>query len=397
MELLIKISIVLLIGVLGGRIAKLLHLPNVTGYLMGGLLIGPSLLNVLTEADIQDFSIINEIALAAIAFSIGREFKVEDLMKTGKKIFIITLFESLTAVIIVFFASYVVLNQSFQFSILIGAIAAATAPAATIMVINQYKANGPLTKTILPVVAIDDAVSIICFGVALAIAKVTLGKTDMSLFQMISAPIIEILGSILFGFILGFILTLLSNKADNQRELLTLVLAFVIAAAGLTRMLHLSALLTCMMLGATVTNLMHNSQRVFNTLNDFTSPIYLFFFTLAGASLHINILMELGAVGIVYILARAAGKMLGAATGARLVGSSDVVTKYLGLGLLPQAGVAIGLSMIIRQQIPEIGIPLTAVVLGGVLIYELVGPVLAKLAIEKAGEINKLEVSTEQA
>ncbi len=388
MDLLLKISIILLVGILGGRLAKTLHLPYVTGYLVGGLLIGPSLLGLISDLDVERFGIVNEVALAAIAFSIGSEFNLKDLAKVGKRIVIITLSEALTAVLLVFLTSYYILGESFAFSLVLGSIAAATAPAATVMIVRQYKADGPLTRTLMPVVAIDDAVCVIAFGIAMAVAKLSLGSVDVSFIQMISQPIIEIVGSLGVGFIAGFILTLLANKAQNQEELLALVLAAIIACSGLAAVLNLSALLVCMMLGATLTNLMHNSKRVFSVINDFTPPIYLFFFTLAGASLHLNVLTQVGALGIGYIIARSLGKIVGAGLSAKATGCDDNVVKYLGLTLLPQAGVAIGLSMTVRQELPQIGVALTTVVLGGVLFYEVFGPVLAKYGIQKSGEIN---------
>ncbi len=392
MELLLKISIVLLIGVLGGRLAKRIHLPYVTGYLIGGLLIGPSILRLVSEVDIEKFAIINEFALAAIAFSIGSEFKAKDLLKVGRKIFIITLAEAFSAMVLVFLTTYYIAGQSFAFSIILASIASATAPAATMMVIKQYKADGPLTKTLLPVVAIDDAVCVMSFGIAMAVAKLSSGASNVSLLEMISQPFIEIFGSIIVGFIIGMLLTFLANKASNQEELLALVLASIVAGAGLASVFHLSSLLVCMMIGATIVNLMNNSKRVFSVINDFTPPIYLFFFTLAGASLHLNVLTQVGMLGVGYVLARSIGKMLGSGLAAKATGCDNNVVKYLGLGLLPQAGVAIGLSMIVKQELPEIGDTLATIVLGGVLFYEVVGPVLAKYAIQQAGEINGKKV-----
>lgn len=388
MDLLLKIGVILLIGVLGGRLAKYIHLPYVTGYLVGGVLIGPSILGIVSDLDVESFGIVNEVALASIAFSIGSEFNLRDLAKVGKRIVIITLAEALTAVLLVFLTSHYILGESFAFSLVLGTIAAATAPAATVMIIRQYKAEGPLTRTLLPVVAIDDAVCVIAFGIAMAIAKLSFGTSDSSFIQMMLQPIIEIIGSLGIGFILGILLTFLANKAQNQEELLALVLASIVAGSGLASVFHLSALLTCMMMGATLVNLMHNSKRVFSLINDFTPPIYLFFFTLAGSSLHLNVLTKVGALGIGYIVARSLGKIIGAGLSAKATGCDDNVVKYLGLGLLPQAGVAIGLSMIVRQELPQIGVALTTVVLGGVLFYEVFGPVLAKYAIQKSGEIN---------
>ncbi len=397
MDLLLKISIVLFVGVIGGRLAKYLKLPNVTGYLVAGLFIGASFLGTITEQDMASFSIVNEVALATIAFSIGSEFVLKDMLKVGSSILIITIAEAIGAVILVFIVTYYGFNQSFAFSIVIASMSAATAPAATMMVIRQYKAHGPLTRTILPVVAIDDAVGIMLFGLAMSLAKTSIDSTSHSFLQMISAPIIEILGSLLLGFLLGAILTFAANRAKSKEELLSTVLASIAASTGLANLLNLSPLLTCMMLGATLVNLMHNSNRVFTLITDFTPPIYLLFFTLAGASLDLGILAQVGALGVGYVIARATGKILGAFLGAKAVNADDAVVKYLGLSLLPQGGVSIGLSIIVRQELPQFAAAITTVILFSVLVYEISGPILAKIAIEKAGEVNGLNKVSKQA
>jgi len=397
LDLLLKISIVLFVGVIGGRLAKYLKLPNVTGYLVAGLFIGASFLGTITEQDMASFSIVNEVALAAIAFSIGSEFVLKDMLKVGSSILIITIAEAIGAVILVFIVTYYGFNQSFAFSIVIASMSAATAPAATMMVIRQYKAHGPLTRTILPVVAIDDAVGIMLFGLAMSLAKITIDSTSHSFLQMISAPIIEILGSLLLGFLLGAILTFVANRARSKEELLSTVLASIAASTGLANLLNLSPLLTCMMLGATLVNLMHNSNRVFTLVTDFTPPIYLLFFTLAGASLDLGILAQVGALGVGYVIARATGKILGAFLGAKAVNADDAVVKYLGLSLLPQGGVSIGLSIIVKQELPQFAAAITTVILFSVLVYEISGPILAKIAIEKAGEVDGLNKVSRQA
>lgn len=397
MDLLLKISIVLFVGVIGGRLAKYLKLPNVTGYLVAGLFIGASFLGTITEQDMASFSIVNEVALAAIAFSIGSEFVLKDMLKVGSSILIITIAEAIGAVILVFIVTYYGFNQSFAFSIVIASMSAATAPAATMMVIRQYKAHGPLTRTILPVVAIDDAVGIMLFGLAMSLAKISIDSTSHSFLQMISAPIIEILGSLLLGFLLGAILTFVANRARSKEELLSTVLASIAASTGLANLLNLSPLLTCMMLGATLVNLMHNSNRVFTLVTDFTPPIYLLFFTLAGASLDLGILAQVGALGVGYVIARATGKILGAFLGAKAVNADDAVVKYLGLSLLPQGGVSIGLSIIVKQELPQFAAAITTVILFSVLVYEISGPILAKIAIEKAGEVDGLNKVSRQA
>ncbi len=391
MDILFKISIVLMVGVLGGKIARVFKLPNVTGYLVFGLFIGPSFINFIKEGDIQSFESINDLSLAVIAFSIGSEFLLNDLLKVGKTVFVIALTESLGAASLVFSLMYFVLHQPLEFSLVIAGISAATAPAATMMVIKQYRAHGPLTKTVLPVVALDDAIGIIVFGVTLSIAKLSMGNIETNFLQMVIQPIMEIFGSLIFGIIIGIILALIAKKTSNREELLAIILAVIGCTVGITKMLNLSALLTCMMIGATLVNLVRNSNHVFSLTGKFIAPVYIIFFALAGASLDINILPTVGIIGVVYIFARAAGKMIGAWAGAVSMKADKAVAKYLGLTLLPQGGVAIGLAIIVSQEISIYSEKTTTIIMFSILIYEIIGPVLAKIAFQKAKETNEPE------
>ena len=383
MDLLFKLSIVIFIGIIGGRIANYFKLPNVSGYIIGGLLIGPSFLNLIKAGEAADFNIVNEVALAAIAFSIGSEFLLKDIIKTGKDVLIITVAEVMGAVILVFLVTYFIFKQSFEFSLVIASMSAATAPAGILMVIRELKAQGPLVRTILPVVAIDDAIGIMVFGISMSIAKLTSGVGSFSIIQIIWAPLFEIIGSLLLGGILGFLLSYLAPKARGRDELLSMVLGFILIGTGAANYLEVSPLLTCMALGAMLINLMQNANRVFNLIADFTPPIYLLFFTLAGASLNLSVLTKVGALGIGYILARAVGKVIGATLGAKYVNCDEKVTKYLGMSLLTQGGISIGLSMIVSKELPQFSESIITVILFSVLIYEIAGPILAKIAIQK--------------
>jgi len=388
---LFKIGILIIAGSLGGRLAKRLRFPDVTGYLVAGLLIGPSLLKLLNPQDIESFSVISEFALAAIAFSIGSEFELKTILKIGKDILIIALAEVVGAILLVFLVTYFVFGQSFIFSIILATTAAATAPAATIMVIRQYRAHGPLTGTILPVVALDDALGIMIFGISISIAKLITGSASVSFLQIIGAPSIEVIGSLVLGLLLGSILTYIANRAKSREGLLSMILASITIGSGLASYLTFSPLLTCMMLGATVVNLSEKSNRVFSVINDFTTPVYLLFFALAGAGLDLRAFFGVGALGIGYVLARAGGKILGAYTGARISDADTVVTKYLGLSLIPQGGVSIGLTMLIRKELPQFSGTITTIVLFSVLVYEILGPILTQIAIHKAGEVGGLD------
>lgn len=391
MDVLFKIGIVLIVGILGGKIARIFKLPNVSGYLVVGLFLGTSFFKFVNAQDIEAFSVISEFALAVIAFSIGSEFIIKDMLKFGKSIVIITLAEVVGAILLVFSVMYFIFNQPFAFSIVIASMSAATAPAATLLVIQQYRAHGPLTRTILPVVALDDVFGIMAFGIAMALAKLSVGQNEVSLLRMLVEPLIEIGGSAILGLILGVILSLIAKKATNRDSLQGTSLAFIALAAGLSKMLGVSPLLTSIMMGATLVNLVKNPKRVFSSVNDFVSPVYVMFFTLAGASLDLRILATVGLMGIAYILSRAGGKMIGAWLGAKSVKAEETVSKYLGLALLPQGGISIGLSLIVRQQLPEYAVAITTIIMFSVLIYEVSGPIFAKIAIDKAGEIGGLD------
>lgn len=387
MNVMLKIAIILAVGIIGGKAARLIKLPNVSGYLVAGLLLGPSFFNFVSPADIQSFNLVNEIALAAIAFSIGNEFVLKEIKKIGKSIFIITLLEVVGAVLLVFSVMFFIFRQPFAFSIVIAAMSAATAPAATLLVMKQYNAQGPLTRTILPVVALDDVVGIVIFGIALSLAKITAYKQQMSIISMIAGPIIEIAGSVILGFVLGVILSWFSKKTRGRDELQAITLAIIGLATGISLLLGFSPLLTCIVLGTVLVNVQQNSTRVFDSINSFATPIYVLFFTIAGASLDLSILKTVGIMGLSYVLARGIGKIIGAWAGASMVKAEPVVRKYLGLGLLPQGGISIGLMVLVRQQLPDYAIAINTIIMFSVLIYEVSGPIFAKIAIKKAGEI----------
>ncbi|NMB01156.1 MAG: cation:proton antiporter [Firmicutes bacterium] len=391
MDVLLKLGIVLVVGLVGGKLAKMMKLPNVSGYLVAGLFLGPSFSKLITAQDIDSLAVISEVALAIIAFSIGSEFVLKDMLKLGKSIAVITLLEVIGAIGVVFSLMYFVFGQPFAFSIVIAAMSAATAPAATLLVIRQYRADGPVTRTLLPVAALDDVFGIVAFGIALSLARLSVGNTDSSLLQMLSQPLIEIVGSLALGAALGYILALAAKKAADRDELQGVSLAAIAVATGLSNFLGLSALLTNIMMGTVLVNVMRHSTRVFSSVNDFVSPVYILFFTSAGASLDLGILMSVGIMGLGYIVARATGKIVGAAVGAKLTGAPETVTKYLGFALLPQGGISIGLSVLVRQFLPEYAVPITTIIMFSVLVYEVSGPIFAKLSIQKAGEIGGMD------
>ena len=388
LDLFFKLSIIILVGLLGGRVAQKLALPSVSGYIVAGLILGPSFIDLVSQQDLSSLSFITDIALAAIAFSIGNEFLISDMKKIGKRIFLIAVAEVIGAFIVVFLVMFYIFNQPLEFSLVISSMSAATAPAGIVMVIRELRADGPLVKTILPVVALDDAFGIMTFGVALSLAKMTSGMEEFTVLRLISAPLIEIFGSLLLGFILGLMLTYLAKRAKNRNELLIISIAFILATVGIANFFNLSPLLTAMMMGGTLVNLKQNAKRVFGTVNDFTPPIDLLFFTLAGMGLDIKVLATVSTLGIGYILARALGKIIGAGVGAVALKESKTIQKYLGLSLLTQGGISIGLSSIVANELPQFSESIITVILFSVLVFEIMGPIFAKIAITKAGEVN---------
>lgn len=391
-NLLYYTGIILFTGLIFGKIISYFKLPYVTGYLIGGIIIGPAMLKLVPHDVATTFGIVTEAALGFIAFSIGSEFNITQLKKTGVGVVIITVLEALFAVLCVDLAMIFIFKRTFEFSIILGAIAAATAPAATVMVIRQYKAKGPLVDTLLKVVAMDDAIGIIVFSISIAIAQSVLGSGKGSLLsQAILKPSKEILGAALLGLICGTILSYFSKKASGEEQMLSMTLATLLFTVGISVTFELSSLIACMVVGATVVNLLQ-SKRPFNVVDRFTPPIFITFFTVAGLDLNLGILKNVGLIGIGYVLFRVVGKLIGAYIGARLTNSPKTVQKYLGFTLIPQAGVAIGLSMVAERVLPgEIGLSIKTIILGATVIYELVGPVIAKISMIKAGEILQAE------
>jgi len=378
----------MVLGLLSSKVMDKIKFPSVTGYIIIGLIAGPYCLNILTLEAVEKFSIIPDIALGFIAFSIGSEFKLSYLKKVGKSPIIIALTEAIGAVLIVDFV-LILTGNDVAFSLVLGAIAAATAPAATLMVVRQYNAKGPVTNTLLPVVAIDDAVALMCFGLSVAIAK-SIGSMEAgSMLATLIDPVIEIVGALLFGAILGVILKFLTAWYTGKGNRLTIAIAMVFLCIGVSNMLGFSALLACMAMSAVFTNISVLSEEVFKMVDGITPPIYLLFFFISGAELDITILPTVGTIGALYVVFRVVGKVVGAAFGAHVSKAEPVVKKYLGFTLIPQAGVAIGLAGMATSIVPSYGYKIQTIILCATVIYELVGPLVTKMALTKAGEIEK--------
>lgn len=406
------LAVLLGAGLLGAKLAQLVRLPSVTGFICTGLLLGPSVLNVIEEEHLsENLSHFAEIALMLIAFGIGEHLDWRHLRKSVRSVGYASVFESWGACLLVaggtFAAAWLTrvgpdewtLREYVCLAALLGGVATATAPAATFHVMRELRASGPLTRTLMAVVALDDGLAIIIFGVVLAVVSTAVGAAEAGLLTAIGHGILESLGSVLIGIVCGLLIDIFVHRLKRRGEMLTAGLALILLTGELNRMLGLSPLLAGMAAGFTIVNRDRRDVRVFRTINDFEPPIYALFFTLAGAHLRLSALIVAGAVGIVYAVFRPAGKMAGAYIGSRIAGAPEAVRKYLGFALVPQAGVAIGLIFLIQAN-PELSSYaeiITPVVLAGVVLSELFGPVAAKFAVVRAGEVGAAEAAPGEA
>ncbi len=371
-------------GLLCGRLVKLIKLPNVTGYLIAGLVLGPYVTKVIPLDVVNDFSVISDMALSFIAFTIGCGFKRSYLKKVGMTPIVIAIFESLFAVFAVQ-GVLLAVGTDPQLAVLLGAIAAATAPAATLMVIKQYGAKGPVTDTLVSVVALDDAVALIAFSVCVAVASVLGGGKFEA--KTVYMPVIEIVGALLLGALFGLIfkLPLRFFKKASNRQIITVGLVF--ACSGIAQLLGWSSLLACMACGMMLCNVSSESDNILSVADSVTPSLFLLFFATSGAALNITIIPQIGLIGIIYVFARVAGKVGGAWLGAVIMKAPKTVRRFLGPALIPQAGVAIGLTLVAQTAAPAYADTIRAVILCATLIYELVGPVITKLTLLGAKEI----------
>lgn len=410
MEILLALAIALFAGLFMTRLCKPLGLPAVTGYLIAGILIGPFCLGRLgisglgftSLENVEQFSIVSEVSLGFIAFTIGNEFRLSSIKQIGKQALLVAIFGAVGATVLVDGAliglSYLMPGViDLPVALTLGAVAAATAPAATLMVVRQYKAKGPVTKLLLPVVAIDDAVGLIIFAASLGAAK-AVASNHFDLLSIAVEPIAEIVLSILAGGVLGVLLSLAEKFFHSRSKRLSITVAFVIFAVAVSQIkinlggVHLgfSSLLLLMMMGTVFCNTCDFSEELMDRLDRWTGPLFALFFVLSGAELQLEVFTQwtMVAVGIVYIVFRCVGKYFGAGVSAKLSGCDKNVVKYLGITLFPQAGVALGMSLIAVAELGSTqGATIRNITLFSVMIYELVGPLLTKIALTKAGEI----------
>ena len=405
----LSLSIALLAGLLLSRLAKLVKLPAVTAYLISGVLIGPFVLGALNipgigiiSEQIEGFGLISDLALGFIAFSIGNEFRLSQLKKIGKQATVIGVLQALITTIVVDVALIALHfampdTLSIPAAIVLASVATATAPAATLMVVKQYKAKGPVTDVLLPVVALDDAVGLVVFAISFGIAR-SMGTAGVSPLAIILEPLLEIVLSLLLGFVMGLLFTLCEKYFHSRSKRMAVSVTFVMLTVALSGLkfeigdIHIafSSLLACMMLGTVFCNICEVSEELMDRADRWTTPVLILFFVISGAELDLSVFTQwtVVVVGIVYIIARSLGKYYGANISARITKSDPNIIKYLGITLLPQAGVALGMAIKAIELGPD-GAIVRNITLFAVLIYEIVGPFLTKMALTKAGDIKE--------
>ncbi len=394
MNALFSVALALLFGFLAGKLAGRIKLPAVLGYLLAGVVFGPSLLGVFEEDLLDSFQFFPGLALSIVAFAIGSEMKVKTLREMGSGIGIITLLESFGAFVVVTLGVYL-LTGKLYLALIFGALAPASAPAGTVAVLHEYKAKGRLTNALYAVVGLDDGLAIIIFAVAAALAEILFTGESVSATNMIFVPAVEIIGAIALGGAIGAAAGYLSRKLFAQESMLSVSLGAVLLCAGIAQYFKCSLILANLALGMTYVNLFPISNRkAYQAIQTITMPIYIIFFFLAGANLHIGLLPKMGLIGLVYSLCRITGLIGGSFVGAVISRQGRIIRNYLGLGILSQAGVAIGLAMLASgqfrsfgQQGNDVAVLVLNTICATTIFFEIIGPIGTRIAISKAGEV----------
>jgi len=396
MEILAFVGTSIIAGFVGGKLINRLKLPGVVGYLIAGLLLGPSFANILNLDIIEKMGVFNDLALGLVAFTIGSEMRLGTLRKMGKGLITIIFSESFGAFLLVALGVYL-LTHKIYLALIFGAMAPASAPAGTAVVLQEYKAKGPLTNSLYAVVGLDDGLAIMIYAFASGLAKVFLTGDKISFLNIIAKPSIEVGGAIILGGIMGLLLGYFIRKVYNKNEILVITLGGILLCTGLSRYFGLSLILANLSLGMVfANNFLLANRRTFQVIQSITLPIYIVFFVIAGAHLQISLLPAMGFLGLIYIVCRTCGLMGGAYFGATISKSAPVIRKYLGLGILSQAGVAIGLAILATREFGSMGAAgkeLALVVINTIaattIIFEIIGPIATKFAVSRAGEIGK--------
>ncbi len=396
MGILFFVGVIIISGFILGKFSNKLKLPGVVGYLVCGLILGHSFFNILGPSVLGRLEVFNDLALSLVAFIIGSELHYSSLKRIGRGIITIIFSESFGAFLLVGLGVYL-LTKKLYLALLFGALAPASAPAGTVAVLQEYRAKGPLTTALYTVVGLDDGLAIIIYALSSALAKLVLVHQSFSFFSFIRGPFFEILGSLLLGGFLGYLLGFSIRRVKRKEELLAVSVGVIILCTGLCNFFHLSLILSNLTLGMVFSNFfLFTSRKVVDTINLVVLPIYIIFFVIAGAHLKLSLLGGMGVLGLVYIFCRAAGLMGGSFFGAILSKANRVIRNYLGLGILSQAGVAIGLAILVGREFSSLGklgkelsLIVINVITATTIVFEVIGPITTKIAISKAGEIGK--------
>jgi Kef-type K+ transport system membrane component KefB len=381
---LFSVGMVILLGMLGGKFAHRMRVPKVTGYMLTGLLFGPSVLGLISDRTLADIHMLNEIALGMILFAIGGEIQLSHLKSMGRRVIYTALAESLGAFVLVSSAVYF-FSRDAKLSVILGSISIATAPGVILLVIREYKSSGPLTDTLLAVVALNNVLCLVVFRLVFATYQLAagdpIGGTLFILFK-------ELVIAVLIGGAIAMVITYWEQTIDDMSELLLIIVAGLILGIGLAKSLGISQLLVCLIIGAVTNNLSMMHRLVYAELRQTEMPFYIAFFVLSGASLHLEMLEHLGVLGLAYLVMRPIGKQLGAYWASRRFGAALAIRKNLGLALLPQAGVAIGMAITVSETQPGLGAVVSTVILSSVIVYEGFGPFLTKQALARSGDLH---------
>lgn len=384
---LLSVGIIILLGLLGGKLSHRVKIPKVTGYMLAGLFFGPSVLGLISAATLENIQLINDIALGLILFAIGGEIELQHLKAMGRRVIFIALAESAGAFILVGAATGL-LSGDWGIAILLGSISIATAPGVTLLVIREYRSRGPLTDTLLAVVAINNVLCLVVFRIFFGGYSLITGEPTWDVVLMLLK---ELFASIAIGGVVAAIITFWEQKIDDLSELLLVIIGGLLLGIGVAKSIGISHLMVCLIIGAVTNNLSMMHRLVYAELRQTEMPFFIAFFVLSGASLHLGSLSHLGLLGAAYLITRPIGKAIGARLAARQFGARTAVTQNLGMTLLPQAGVAIGMVIAVSETHPEMGRIISTVILSSIIVYEGVGPFLTRLALSRAGEVHLQE------
>lgn len=385
MNQILSVGLILLVALAAGHLAQRLRLPEVTGYLLVGILIGPAALDVITHENLEALQLLSEVALGLILFGIGTIFEGATFARLGRRLAIVTLAEALSACVLVV-VTMLLLGVPPAVAMLLGVVAMETAPATTLMIVREYDTRGPLTDALLALLAMNNMFVLVAFGVVAAALTLTVVE-GASVYASIYGLIWSIGGSVALGVLTGLLLDAWAPRVESASETMTLSIGTVLLTVGAARALGVSPLIAALTVGAVIANVSGHTQTLVDELRRADPPLYAVFFVLAGAELPVDLLPQIGVSGLAYVVVRSAGKVTGAWVAGRRMAMAPVIQRHLGWCLLSSSSLAIGLTIQVRQQFPTLADQLTAVVLSAVIVFEIVGPILARSALRRAGEV----------